>query len=58
MIIAVSDGDTLKAECDKQSVIIRLAEIDAPEVKQAYGKESTKSLTELCLNKQATVTAR
>lgn len=57
MVIAISDGDTLKARCNNEPVIIRLAEIDAPEERQGYGKESTESPKRLCLNKKATVKA-
>lgn len=55
LVIAISDGDTIKAECNDQQIIVRLAEIDAPEKRQASGKESTESLKRLCLNKKATV---
>lgn len=57
LVIAISDGDTLKARCNNEPVIIRLAEIDAPEERQAFGKESTESLRRLCLNKKATINA-
>ena len=34
LIVGVTDGDTLTARCDQQTVKIRLAEIDAPEKAQ------------------------
>ncbi len=49
--IAITDGDTLKARCDNQTVTVRLTEIDAPEKKQPYGQVSKQSLTQLCLQK-------
>lgn len=55
LIIAISDGDTMKANCNNEQVTIRLAEIDAPERKQAFGAKSKQSLTDLCLNKKAQI---
>jgi endonuclease YncB( thermonuclease family) len=54
-IVRVSDGDTVTALKDGGEVKIRLVEIDAPEKAQAFGAASTQSLTELCLNKDATL---
>jgi endonuclease YncB( thermonuclease family) len=54
-IVRVSDGDTINAMKDGVEVKIRLVEIDAPEKAQAYGAASTNALTELCLNKVATL---
>lgn len=56
LIIAISDGDTLKARCNKEQVIIRLAEIDAPERLQPSSTESKQSLVDLCLNKDVKIT--
>lgn len=56
LIIAIADGDTLTAQCDKQQIKIRLAEIDAPEKKQSFGQQSKQSLAEICFNKQAVIT--
>lgn len=58
-IIAVTDGDTLKAQCDSQEltpIIIRLDQIDAPERGQAFGRVATKRLAWLCLNQPAVIT--
>jgi endonuclease YncB( thermonuclease family) len=30
-VVGISDGDTLTARCDAQTIKVRLAEIDAPE---------------------------
>jgi endonuclease YncB( thermonuclease family) len=54
-IVRVSDGDTVTALKDGGEIKIRLVEIDAPEKAQAYGAASTQSLTDLCLNKVATL---
>lgn len=59
LVVAISDGDTLKARCEQdggyRQVTIRLAEIDAPEKGQPYGKRSTLSLAVLCFGATATV---
>ena len=54
-VVRVADGDTVTALKDGTEVKIRLVEIYAPEKAQAYGAASTQSLTELCLNKVATL---
>ena len=55
VVIGVRDGDTLTMLVDRQHVAIRLAEIDAPELQQPYGRHSQQSLAELCLQMQAVV---
>lgn len=55
IVVSITDGDTLTAMCDHQQVKIRLAEIDAPEKKQAFGQRSKQSLAELCFQKQAEI---
>jgi endonuclease YncB( thermonuclease family) len=55
-VIRVVDGDSLIVELNQQRVRVRLKEIDAPELKQAFGKRSQDSLTTLCANKAARVT--
>jgi endonuclease YncB( thermonuclease family) len=55
-VVGISDGDTLTVlNADKRQVKIRLAEIDAPESKQAFGTQSKKSLSGLCFKKAAVV---
>jgi len=58
-VIAIADGDTLTARCETdagpQNVIVRLAEIDAPEKRQAFGSRSRQILAALCFNKSAEV---
>lgn len=55
LIISVIDGDTVVASCDHHQMVIRLAEIDAPEKRQRFGLNSKLSLAEICLNKNAEV---
>ena len=45
--IKVTDGDTVKGKYANELIKIRLAEIDAPELKQAFGVESKGCLKEL-----------
>ena len=55
-VIAVSDGDTVKLlTADNQTYKIRLAGIDAPEKKQAFGSESKKALPDCAEGKSATI---
>lgn len=42
MVIAVADGDTLTVQVDQQRLKVRLADIDAPESKQAFGDQSRR----------------
>ena len=46
-VTGVADGDTLYAEIEGHSIRIRLAQIDAPEKAQAFGRRSEQSLREL-----------
>jgi len=55
-VVAITDGDTLSVvDKDRKRHRIRLAEIDAPERKQAYGTKSRNSLVEICFQKPAVV---
>jgi endonuclease YncB( thermonuclease family) len=57
LVIGISDGDTLTARCETQpglqNVKVRLAEIDAPERRQAFGTRSRQNLAALCFRKKA-----
>lgn len=56
-VIKVSDGDTLTLlDSDYNQHKVRLAEIDAPENSQSFGKKSKQSLSSICLGKNAAVT--
>ena len=71
-VIAVMDGDTVLVLRGKQTVKIRIANIDAPEVghagmggqppnsqkAQEYGRESRQALLDRVLNKQVRVNSR
>lgn len=52
-VIGIADGDTLTLLVDKKPLKIRLANIDAPEKKQAFGLKSKESLSEICWGKDA-----
>lgn len=55
-VIAVVDGDTIKVlDAQYFQYKVRLAGIDAPESKQAYGARSKKHLSDLVFGKTVTV---
>ncbi|WP_416402052.1 thermonuclease family protein [Alicycliphilus denitrificans] len=65
LVVGISDGDTLTARCPTQDaahpyqqVKVRLAGIDAPERRQAYGERSRQHLAGLCFQQQAKLTVR
>lgn len=47
-VVNVHDGDTLTVLLDHHQVRIRLVEIDAPELGQAFGRRSRDSLAGMC----------
>ena len=62
VITAVSDGDSLRARCPEnptgrstQAVKVRIANIDAPELQQAYGRSAKAHLAQLCLKRDALI---
>ena len=61
LVVAIADGDTLTVRCEAQAdqvaqtIIIRLAEIDAPEKRQPFGERSKQALAAMCFQKPATV---
>ncbi|ENL5449973.1 thermonuclease family protein [Escherichia coli] len=55
-VIRVLDGDTIEVLQDKNPVRIRLANIDAPEKKQPFGRWSTNQLKALIAAQPVTVT--
>jgi endonuclease YncB( thermonuclease family) len=57
-VVSVHDGDTLTVLVDNRQVKIRLSDIDAPELKQAFGTRSKQSLSEMCFGKTATIDVR
>jgi len=54
----VHDGDSLRLAIANGNIEVRLVDIDAPEIKQPFGKDSRTSLRQMCLLKQATVETR
>lgn len=55
-VVGVSDGDTITVlDAQRQQHKIRLAGIDAPESKQAFGHASKKHLSDLVFNRDATL---
>ncbi|UZR29055.1 thermonuclease family protein [Methylococcus mesophilus] len=57
-VVGIADGDTLSVMHAGRAEKIRLAEIDAPEKRQAYGQRSKQALSALCFSKEATVTGQ
>ncbi len=57
-VIKVVDGDTLWVQKGKQTQRIRLAGIDAPELRQKYGEHARQALSELCLDQSAHIQPR
>ena len=59
LVVAVTDGDTLTLRpADGKPLTVRLSQIDAPEICQAWGPEARQALEELALNKIATLQPR
>ena len=62
LVVHVSDGDSLFARCHESDSTaswptrIRIAEIDAPEFKQNFGREAKSHLETLCLGQTAEIT--
>lgn len=55
-VAAVIDGDTVVVTQDRKKLTVRLAGIDAPEIKQPYGAASRDGLSALVLRKTVQVT--
>lgn len=53
-VVSIHDGDTLTVLAERE-IKVRLAEIDAPELRQAFGERARESLADLCLGKSAQV---
>lgn len=54
-VVSIKDGDTFEVLYDGFAERIRLAEIDCPESKQAFGKAAKKYASDLCYGKTVTV---
>ena len=60
LVVGISDGNTLTARCPTDDpahapVRVRLAEIDALESGQPYGRRAKKYLSALCYEAKATI---
>jgi endonuclease YncB( thermonuclease family) len=59
VVVGISDGDTLTARCKTErtsaTIRVRLAEIDAPEKAQRFGRRSRQHLSDICLRKAAEI---
>lgn len=62
LVVAITDGDTLKARCGEpgayQQLTIRISAIDAPEKRQPFGQASRQHLADLCFKTLARVQPR
>lgn len=60
LVVGIVDGDTIDARCGDpgsyEQVRVRIAAIDAPEKKQAFGERSRQHLSEICFRAEATIT--
>ena len=55
-VISITDGDTLTVlDSEYSQYIIRLAAIDAPERRQAFGNKAKQYLADLCFSKTAEI---
>jgi endonuclease YncB( thermonuclease family) len=54
-VVGITDGDTLTLLVGREQVRVRLAQIDAPELDQPYGKKAKAALSTLAFGKQARV---
>jgi len=58
IVTGVSDGDTFYMMIDGQSTRVRLAQIDAPEKAQPFGRRAEQALRDLVGKRQVTATWR
>jgi endonuclease YncB( thermonuclease family) len=57
-VVAVPEGDAIVVQVHRERVSVRLADIDAPELNQPYGRESRESLAALALGRNVRCVAR
>lgn len=55
-VVAITDGDTIVVLSGSTPEKIRLAEIDCPEKRQAFGQQAKEYCSQLCFGKTVTVT--
>ncbi|QEA13818.1 thermonuclease family protein [Comamonas flocculans] len=59
MVMTVGDGDSLTVRCaGGPGEQLRIAAIDAPELRQAWGRQARRNLAALCLRQTARVQAQ
>ena len=54
-VISVTDGDSIRVRMDNRPVMVRLADIDAPEKEQEFGMKSRQYLGNLLFGKQVRI---
>jgi len=54
-VVRIVDGDSLLVMSGGQRIRVRLKEIDAPELKQPFGRQARESLVQICAKKEAKV---
>ena len=54
-VVRVHDGDTLTVLVDQRQIRVRLVDIDAPELGQAFGRRSRDSLAGMCTGVVVTI---
>ena len=57
-VIGVMDGDTIKILKQRTTVKVRLAEIDAPESRQAFGTQAKQTLSSMVFGKEVQIVQR
>jgi micrococcal nuclease len=57
-VLRVHDGDTVSLRCAQRTMKLRLAEIDAPELGQPYGREARRALQRLLAGRHLRVQTR
>jgi endonuclease YncB( thermonuclease family) len=58
-VVGVHDGDTLTLlTAEEKRVSVRLADIDAPELGQPFGRAAKRELSDLCFGRAASIEAR
>ena len=57
-VVGITDGDTMTVLITQQQANVRLADIDAPESKQAFSSRSKQALSDLCFGKDARLEAQ
>jgi len=57
-VVSVADGDSMTLLVGQSRLKLRLAGIDAPEIKQAFGLQARQSLLQLCSGKDVQYDAK